>query len=187
MEPIYVPQAWNHFKIQTLKGAVKSKISRGYVKVDGIGETLLFAPNKIEQKWAENWGVQYNSLKNDFSTTLADQKSPAKLATGYVKEQSTNQIRQGATCRLIGTRRFRKREIKIYEQAMPSSNQQRLCTRIKPRVIRRQSLHFLIVMTERMYILILGRPTSPVELRSCVEVANFAGILCFQNMRNLHV
>ena len=32
-----------------------------------------------------------------------------------------------------------------------------------------------------------GRPTLFIGFMSCVEAANFAGILCFQNMRNLHV
>ena len=31
-----------------LKGVVWSKISRGYVKVDGLGETLLFTGTKLE-------------------------------------------------------------------------------------------------------------------------------------------
>ena len=38
---------------------------------------------------------------NYFCPTLADLKSPAKLSIGYVTEHSTNQIRQGETCRPI--------------------------------------------------------------------------------------
>ena len=39
------------------------KISRGYVELDGLGDTLVFYPNKIGQKLAEVWGVQCNSHK----------------------------------------------------------------------------------------------------------------------------
>ena len=43
-----------------VKGVVQSKISLGYVKVDdGLGETLLFSPNKIRQKLTENQRVKY--------------------------------------------------------------------------------------------------------------------------------
>ena len=50
---------------------------------------------------------------------------------------------------------------------MPSAKQHGLCTRVKPRVIftlEAVASFVLIDVTERMYILILGRPTSPREL-----------------------
>ena len=37
-----------HFAV---KGIVQSKISRGYVKVDGLGETLLFTQTKSDKNW----------------------------------------------------------------------------------------------------------------------------------------
>ena len=54
-----------------------------------------------QTKFTPRYGASYTCLKNDFCPTLADLKSPAKLASKYVTEQSTNQIRQIATCRPI--------------------------------------------------------------------------------------
>ena len=60
----------NILTLESIKGVVRSQ---GYVKVDGLGDTLLFT-RSIGQKLAENWGVQYNSLKNDFCPSFADLK-----------------------------------------------------------------------------------------------------------------
>ena len=49
-----------------LKGMVRSKISRGYVKVDGLGEALLFSRTKSDKnlpRYGASNQVQYNSLK----------------------------------------------------------------------------------------------------------------------------
>ena len=40
------------------KGYSSVKNLRGYVKEDGLGETLRFYSNKIGQKSDENWGIQ---------------------------------------------------------------------------------------------------------------------------------
>ena len=43
---------WSVMKLQVktfFKGVVRSKISRGYVKVDGLGETLLFSRTKSDK------------------------------------------------------------------------------------------------------------------------------------------
>ena len=55
----------------TVKGLVRSKI--GFFK-NWICESkqpergIAFYPNKIRQKLAEIWGIQYNSLKTRFSS-----------------------------------------------------------------------------------------------------------------------
>ena len=58
-------------------------------------------------------------------------------------------------------KRFRRRKLKNYEQAMPSAKQQRLCTHVKPRVI------FTIEPVASLFSLLLQREifdrTTPLE------------------------
>ena len=73
----------------------------------------------------------------------------------WLRQRTINQIRQGETCRPIGSQRFCRRKLNKYEQVMPKAKQQRLCTRYKPRVIftiRDSRSIVLIVVTEIMYI-----------------------------------
>ena len=43
-------------------GVVRPKISLGYVKVNGLGETLFFTSTKSEQKLTENWSVKHANI-----------------------------------------------------------------------------------------------------------------------------
>ena len=73
------------------KGVVRSKISRGYVEIDGLGGTLLFTRTKSDKNWPR-YGASYATRsKNDFCPTLAELKSPAKLASSN-SNVSTNRI-----------------------------------------------------------------------------------------------
>ncbi len=122
-----------------------------------------------------------------FFPTLADLKSPSKVCYQiYVTEQSANQIRQEATCRPIGTRCVAQRNMS--ERCwVPNSNSSARVSNSRDGNTKEAfiSPHFYTLST--VYERSFGWPTSLEGLRSCVEAANFAGILCFQSIRNLHV
>ena len=58
MEPVAV---WPDFK-----GVVRSKISCGYVKVDGLGETLLITQTKSDKNWLRYGASNTTRSKHDF-------------------------------------------------------------------------------------------------------------------------
>ena len=51
-----------------VKGVVRSKVSRGYVQVDGLGETLLFTRSKSNK----NWPITGASNTTDSKIILSD-------------------------------------------------------------------------------------------------------------------
>ena len=113
------------FHSRALKaGLVRSKI--------GLFENWIcesrrpaFYPNKIRQKLAEIWGVQYNLLKTLFLSDFGWAEEPSKACyTKYVTKKSTNQIRQIATCRPIGTWWFLRTQLKNMSKwyRVPNSN-----------------------------------------------------------------
>ena len=63
-----------------LKGIVRSKISRGYIKVDSLGGKLLFTRTKSDKNWPRYGASNTTRSKQDFCPTLAELKSPTKLA-----------------------------------------------------------------------------------------------------------
>ena len=84
------------------KGVVRSKVSHGYVKVDGLGETMLFIRTKFEKKIGRYMGRPIQLAQNIFVRLWLTWQAQQTLAT--ITEQSTNQISQRATCRPIGSR-----------------------------------------------------------------------------------
>ena len=110
------------------KLVVRSKFSRGH----------CFLPNQnLIKKLVEN-RRPITSSKNDFRPALADLKSQAKLAD--VVEQSTNQIRQGETCRPIGSRRRKFK--KWASDAKCQTATPRLSTSTYPREVLDQTTPF---------------------------------------------
>ena len=65
-----------------LKGSFgqKSDFSKiGHVKVDGLGETLLFTGTKSDKSWPRYGASNTTRSKQDFCPTSADLKSPYRL------------------------------------------------------------------------------------------------------------
>ena len=58
--PWHCAMSSSHQNTKFIQGVVRSKISRRYVKVDGLGETLLFTRAKSDKNWMRNQRVKHN-------------------------------------------------------------------------------------------------------------------------------
>ena len=110
--------------------------------------------------------------------TLAELNSPAKFASKYVTEQSTNQIRLIAMCRSIRSRCVARR-------TSDATHQRATVVHMRHFYIM-EAVASLFDFCDRENVHFISRKAYVTD-SSHVEAANFAKILCFQNIRNLHV
>ena len=70
-----------------IERVLRSKVSRGYVKVGGLGKHC-FLPNQNRTKLAEDWGFQNNALKKLLFSDFGWPEKPIKASSPLTSENN---------------------------------------------------------------------------------------------------
>ena len=152
----------------TIKGVVRSKIwffKNWICESRRPGRDIAFYPNKIGQKLAEIWGVQYNSLKTRFLSDFGWPEKPIYQVRHRTINQSNSSNSNVSTNRIT--------EISSHKTQKIWASHSKLITAMFMRACK-TSCHFYkggsrfivliyvctsaCVRARQEYILILGRP-----------------------------